>query len=117
MFKNTLPTKLYWIFFPIEDLRQAEETAKRILTKEKLDIQLNAQTSTSPFMSIRKGASRRVAFDTREELGDKIDKLIVMIGKLATKDSNRNRPFKPQMHKSRRPPPPGQNRGHSQRSY
>ena len=28
VFKNTLPTKLYWIFFPIEDLRQAVETAK-----------------------------------------------------------------------------------------
>ena len=37
VFKNTLPTKLYWILFQIEDLRQAVETAKRILTKEKLD--------------------------------------------------------------------------------
>ena len=35
--KNTLPTKLYWILFPIDDLRQAVETAKGILTKEKLD--------------------------------------------------------------------------------
>ena len=37
VFKNTLPTKLYWILFHIEDLRQAVESAKRILTKEKLD--------------------------------------------------------------------------------
>ena len=36
VFKNTNPTKLYWTLFPIEDLRQAVETAKRILTKEKL---------------------------------------------------------------------------------
>ena len=28
VFKNTLSTKLYWILFPIEDLRQAVETAK-----------------------------------------------------------------------------------------
>ena len=35
VFKNTLPTKLYWILFPIGDLRQAIETAKRILTEEK----------------------------------------------------------------------------------
>ena len=35
VFKNILPTKLYWILFPIEDLRQAVETAKRILTKKK----------------------------------------------------------------------------------
>ena len=34
---NTLPTKLYWILFPIEDPRKAVETAKRILTKEKID--------------------------------------------------------------------------------
>ena len=39
VFKNTLPTKLYCILFPIEDLRQVVETAKRILTKEKLDKQ------------------------------------------------------------------------------
>ena len=49
VFKNTLPTKLYWILFPIENLRQALDTAKRILTKEKLDKQLTGQTSTSPF--------------------------------------------------------------------
>ena len=34
VFKNTLATKLNWILFPIEDLRQVVETAKRILTKE-----------------------------------------------------------------------------------
>ena len=27
VFKNTLPTKLYWILFPIENLRQAGEIA------------------------------------------------------------------------------------------
>ena len=30
VFKNTLPTKLYWVLFPMEGLRQAVETAKRI---------------------------------------------------------------------------------------
>ena len=40
VFKNTLPTKLYWVLFPIMDLRQAVETVKRILTKEKIDRQL-----------------------------------------------------------------------------
>ena len=29
VFKNTLPTKLYLILFPIEDLRQAVDTAKK----------------------------------------------------------------------------------------
>ena len=67
VFKNTLPTKLYWILFPIEDLRQAVDTANRILTKEKLDKQLIGQTSTSPFLSVRDGTERRVSFNTRDE--------------------------------------------------
>ena len=45
VFKNILLTKLYWILFPIEDLRQAVDTAKRILTKEKLDKQLSVDFS------------------------------------------------------------------------
>ena len=36
----TLTTKLYWVLFPINDVRQAIETAKGILTKEKIDRQL-----------------------------------------------------------------------------
>ena len=114
MFKNTLPTKLYWILFPIEDLRQAVEIAKRILTKEKLDRQLTRQSSSTPFMSIRDGHHRKVSFDTREELSDKIDKLAVMIGKLATRDGGTNRQFKPQIHQSRGR---GQNRNYNQRNY
>ena len=48
VFKNILPTKLCWILFPIEDLIQAVETAKRILAKEKLDRQLTGYTFSSP---------------------------------------------------------------------
>ena len=95
MFNNTLPTKLYWILFPIEDLRQVVEISKRILTKEKLVRQLTRQSSSTPFMSIRDGYNRKVSFDTRDELDDKIDKLVVMIGKLVTRDSGKNRQFKP----------------------
>ena len=101
VFNNTLPTKLYWILFSIEGFRQAVETAKRVLTKEKLDKQLTRQVFTSPFMSIREGASRRISFDTKEELNDKIDRLMVMIGKLAAKDSGRTRQSKPQIHQRR----------------
>ena len=115
VFQNTLPTKLYWILFPIEDLRQAVETAKRILTKEKLDRPLTGQTFTSPFMSIRDGINRKVSFNTKDELGDKIDNLTLMLGKLATKDDNNKRSFKPQMCKSRGPLPQGQKRGYYQK--
>ena len=95
VFKNTLSRKLCWILFPIEDFRQAVETAKRILTKEKLDKKLTRQSTSSPLMNIREGPSRRVSFDTREEINDKIDKSTVLIGKLAAKDIGRTRQFKP----------------------
>ena len=50
------------MLFPIEDLRKAVETVKRILTKEKLDKQLAGQSSSTPFMSIRDGHYRKVSF-------------------------------------------------------
>ena len=43
VFKSALPTKLQWVLFPIEDLRQTVETVKQILTKEKIDRQLAGQ--------------------------------------------------------------------------
>ena len=98
--------------FPIEDLRQAVDTAKRILTKEKLDKQLTGQTSTSPFMSIREGTDKRVSFNTKDELGDKIDKLTAVMSKLVAKDSHERKPFKPQIYKSRE-----QNRSYGQGGY
>ena len=76
---------MYWILFPIEDLRQAVETAKRILNKEKLDKQLTGQTSTSPFMNVRDGTERKVSFNAGDELGDKIDKLTVMMSRVSSK--------------------------------
>ena len=63
------PYKIYWILLPIEDFRQAVETAKRILTKEKLDRQLTRQSSSTPFVSIRDGYNRKVLLNTKEEPG------------------------------------------------
>ena len=37
VFKNTLSRKLYWILFPIEDLRQAVDMAKRTLCQSTID--------------------------------------------------------------------------------
>ena len=112
IFKNTLPTKLYWVLFPIENLRQAVDTAKRILTKEKLDKQLTGKTSTSPFMSIREGMDKRVSFNARDELEHKIDKLTILMSKLAVTDNHQRRSFRPQIYKSR-----GQNRFYGQGGY
>ena len=112
VFKNTLPTKLYWILFPTENLMQAVDTAKTILTKKKLDKQLTGHTSTSPFMSIKDGTERRISLNDRDELKDKIDKLTVVMSRLAAKDTHEKKPFKPQIYKSR-----GQHRSYGQGSY
>ena len=68
-------------------------------------------------MNIRDGTERKVSFNARDKLGDKIDRFTVMMGRLAAKDSNEKRPFKPQMYKSRGSYSQGQNRSYNQRSY
>ena len=50
-------------------------------------------------MNVRDGTERKVSFNTRDELGDKIDKLTVGMSRLAAKDSHEKRPFKPQIYK------------------
>ena len=84
------------------------ETAKRILTKEKIDRQLSGQSSFTPFMSIKDNHSRRDTFVTGDELGDMIDKLTVRIGKLAARNSGSGKQFKSQIYQGKRR---GQNRG------
>ena len=91
--KSTLPTKLYWVLLPIEDLRQAVETVKRILTKEKIDRQLAGQSSSNPFMSIKDNYNyKRVTFDMQD---GRENRLTEMIGKLAANDEGTNKQFKP----------------------
>ena len=102
VFKNTLPTKLYWVFFPTGDLRQAVETAKGILTKEKIDRQLAGQSFTTTFMNIKDNYnSKRVTFNMQDGLEDKIDTLTVIMGQLTMKDKGVNRQFKPKIYQSR----------------
>ena len=98
VFKNTLPTKLYWVLFPIEDLRQAVEKNKNNITKEKIERQLSGQSSFMPFMSIKDNHNKRVTFHTWDRLVDKIDRFTLMMGKLAVRDNESSRQFKPQIY-------------------
>ena len=59
LFKNTLPSQLYYMLYQIDDLRTTVETAKRVLTKEKLDKQKIGQTSASPFMEASKESKKK----------------------------------------------------------
>ena len=52
-------------------------------------------------MNIRDGTERSVSFSTRDELGDKIDKLRVAMSRLAAKDNHDKRSFKPQIYEQR----------------
>ena len=41
LFKNTPHSKLCWVLFSINNLRDTVDAAKRVLTKEKIDRQLS----------------------------------------------------------------------------
>ena len=72
------------LLFPIEYLRLVVETAKRILTKEKIDSQFAGQSSLTPFMNTKDGYNSRkvVTFYTQDRLDNKIDKLTSMMSKM-----------------------------------
>ena len=57
LFKNTLPSWLYYMLYQINDLRVVVETAKRLLTKAQMDKQ-SGQATTSPFMQTSQGNSK-----------------------------------------------------------
>ena len=40
LFKNTLPSRYFYLLFDIQNLREAVESAKRVMTKEKLNNKL-----------------------------------------------------------------------------
>ena len=64
VFKN----RLYWVLFLIDNLREAVETAKKFLTKEKIDRQMSGQSST-PFMKFSdKKSKKTISFDARDVL-------------------------------------------------
>ena len=96
VFKNTIPNRLYWILFPIDNLRVAVETAKRVLAKEKIDRQMLGQSSTAPIMkassensySSMKFCKKGVTFDEMETIernSNNIDKLTTLVSKLNMK--------------------------------
>ena len=57
LFKNTLPSRLYYMLYQINDLRVSVETAKRLLTKEQMDKKAG-QSTASPFMQVSQGNSK-----------------------------------------------------------
>ena len=99
LFKNTLPSKLYWILFPINNLREAIDTAKRVMNKEKLDKQLTGQTSNiSPFMKLgddTHSGQQRVL--TPQDLVG----ISSMMYNMSLQQGKTWKPFKPQVYQRR----------------
>ena len=86
-------------------------TAKRILTKEKIDRQWAGQFSTTPYMKIKDTYNNiKVTFNVQDGLEDKTDRLTVMMSQLTTKDKGVNRQLKPKIYQ-------GRGRGQSRNFY
>ena len=111
VFKHTLPSKLYWVLFSIDDLRATVDKARRMLTNEKIDKQLAGQSSSTPFMSMRDSQGKKVSFNMQGDLEQKIDKLMVMMGKLVTEDDRCSKPFRPQIYQ------PSRGRNHNRGNF
>ena len=99
LFKNTLPSKLYWIWFPINNLREAVDTAKRVLNKEKLDKQLMGQASNiSPFMKLRDTtqSDQNVSIKPQD-----LQAMTSMMYNMSLQQDKAKKPFKPQVYQKR----------------
>ena len=115
VFKNTVPNRLYWILYPINNLRVAGETAKRVFTKEKIDRQRTVQSSTSPFMKESQESKRSCekgltfnALETIEWNSDSIDKLSSLVSKMNITMDKKESQYKSRVYQ-------GRNRDHGYR--
>ena len=70
LFKNTLPSRLYYMVYNINNLREAVETAKHMLTKEQIDGHRSGQAASSPFMKVNQQISKKrgVTFNAMETI-------------------------------------------------
>ena len=110
-FKNTL---LYWLYLTlvnVNNLRDAIDLAKRVLTKEKLDRQLTGQSST-PFLKATSNDNhlpqnhpkKGVTFDAMEMLernSNCIDKLTSLLSDMKMTMDRKQSPYKPKIYQGR----------------
>ena len=106
-FKNTLPYQLYSTLINVNNVRDAIDLAKEILTKEKLDRQLTGQSST-PFMKTtsydnhlsQNHHKKGVTFDAMEMLernSDCIDRLTSLVSDMKMTMDRKQPQYKPKV--------------------
>ena len=110
LFKNTLPSRLYYMLYQIDNLRVVVETAKRLLTKEQMDKKAG-QATTSPFMQASQGNSKnkdkmekKVSFsavEAMERTPDSIERLASLMDKTDTKLDRREDQYRPRAYQGR----------------
>ena len=109
--KNTLPYQLYVTLINVNNLRDAIDFAKRVLTKEKLDRQLTGPSST-PFMrvttndnrSTQNNHKRGVTFDAVETLernSNCMNRLMSLVSDMKMTMDRRQSLYKPRIYQGR----------------
>ena len=96
LFKNILPNKLYWILFPINNLMEVIDTAKRELNKEELDKQLTGQASNiSPFMTMKDDtqSGQRMLMKPQD-----LEAVTSMMYNMSLQQGKTKKSFKPQVY-------------------
>ena len=94
-----MPSKLYWILFPINNLREAVETTKRVMNKEKLDKQLTGQASNiSLFMELGDDttSAQQKMLNPQE-----IEAISSRVYNMSLQQDKTGKPFKPQVYQRR----------------
>ena len=110
-FKYTLPYRLYSTLINVNNLRDAIDLAKRVLTKEKLDRQLTGQSST-PFMRATTNDNnlsqnhhkKGVTFEAVEMLernSNCIDRLTSLVSNMKMTMDRKQLPYKPKIYHGR----------------
>ena len=110
-FKNTLPYRLYSTLINVNNLRDAIDLAKRVLTKEKMDRQLTGQSST-PSMKASSNDNhlpqnhhkKGVTFDAMEMLernSNCIDRLTSLVSNMKLTMDRKQSPYKPKIYQGR----------------
>ena len=94
LFKNTLPSRLYYMLYHINNLREAVKIVKRLLTKEQMNKKAG-QSSASPFMQVIQSSSKnkdkmekKVSFsavEAMERTTDSIERLASLMDRIDTK--------------------------------
>ena len=88
------------MLFPIDNLHEVVKTAKRFLTKEKIDRQRTGQ-STTPFMKLTEKKRKTVTFDARdvlEKTSENMERMMALMDKMYIKLDQKEIPYKPQIY-------------------